>query len=524
MPRGTSYIQIEGIFETEVLGAFNIIRGFATLQDLAQISVPVLMSDPRPDGAVSGHQRPIDDDHADRVKRYFESNDRRFIPEVILSLRVPMTEELDKEQRLLGLYHNSDGLELRRKNKSKNLPNHLLKIHKGAIERICSEKRIRRIDGNHRLSRANDLQDDAGKPNQYKIPFCLLLLGEVDDASQDYTEALLFHTINSTALPLEGERALQLILGQPDNFTQPPHLEFAFSPALHLTRLLDAGIRALPEPARTRLGGRPLAQLSLAAKELVRAYPSKAFDLRALTSFAEEIVAAINDVSTQLHSQDPGLCRSEYFIELVTHIWIRSESTENDHAQRLSETISDLSDMARWVGADGILELTPRKPLGKQLIDIYDEVRSRIPKKVFLARWYPPKENGQQLHKANNRLQTIKSLVEDEFSMELVDLGTQEGGTFPIHQSMYEAIGSSEIMVVDLTGLRPNVMIELGYSLNHMGSQRLLMFFNPIEGAKNVPFDTTTFRYESIDEAADIPGKLKGHIAAIIQSASEGKI
>ena len=84
-------IEIEGIYGTEVLGSFNIIRGFATLQELARISVPVLMDEPAVNGEVTGHQRPLDEVHAEEVKKYFEQGDNRFIPEIILSLRVPLT-------------------------------------------------------------------------------------------------------------------------------------------------------------------------------------------------------------------------------------------------------------------------------------------------------------------------------------------------------------------------------------------------------------------------------------------------
>jgi hypothetical protein len=525
MARTTSFIQIEGIFETEVLGTFNIIRGFATLQDLARISVPVLMEPPQADGSVTGHQRPIDPEHSAQVKRYFESKDRRFIPEIILSMRVPLTEERTADRRLLGLSHQSDAMTLRRKHKSPNIPNHILKIRKAFLEQIRAEQRIRRIDGNHRLDRALDLAEDAASPNQYKAPFCLLLLGDSGDPVQDYTEALVFHTINSTAKKLDGELALKLILGQSAALTQPPHIEFAFSPALHFTRLLDQKIRALPEPARSRLGGRPLAMLSAAARELIHTFPERSNSVENLTAFADEITGALDDVCTHLHAEAPDLCRAGYFIELASHVWGKTALPDKPHPQRLDEAVTYLRDMNRWIGSDGMLNLCPEKPLGRQLIEIYDTVRSRVPKKVFLARWYPRVEDGEQLARANLRLTQLRHLVETELHLELIDMGTQEGGTFPIHDSMYQAILSSEIFIADLTGLRLNVMIELGYALHHMKTGRLLLFFNPIAApADKVPFDTNTFRYEQIGEAAEIPDKLRPHIQTILSQAGNGEI
>jgi hypothetical protein len=181
--------------------------------------------------------------------------------------------------------------------------------------------------------------------------------------------------------------------------------------------------------------------------------------------------------------------------------------------------------MARWMGKDGMRGLTTGKPLGRQMIEIYDAVRSRIPKKVFLARWYPTVNDGEQLQRANNRLTQLRQLVETELHLELIDMGTKEGGTFPIHDSMYQAILSSEIFIADLTGLRPNVMIELGYALHHMKTGRLLLLFNPIAApADRVPFDTNIFRYEQIGEAADIPDRLRGHLREMLDKAAAGEI
>ncbi len=528
MPSNRNTIEIEGIFGTEVLGSFNIIRGFATLQELARISVPVLMEPPQANGEVRGHQRPIDEIHAEEVKRYFENGDQRFIPEIILSVRLPLEPETlpstgNFAPTQIGVKYSGGGIELRRKHKGKTLLNHILRVKVRELPAIKEQQRIRRIDGNHRLAKAETLEPVAGQTNRYKVPFCLLLLGDVGEAAHDYTEALVFHTINSTAKPLDGEFALQLILGQAPALTQPAHMEFAYAPALHLTRLLDTSLRGLPEPNKSRLGGRSLARLSVASRELLSAYPERGTSLDELTRFRNEIIGALSDVCTYLHTNFQDFCRADYFLELASHVWMRS-SPDAPHEQRMTDTVAYLRDMARWMGTDGMRGLTTGKPLGKQMIEIYDAVRSRIPKKVFLARWYPTANDGEQLQRADNRLRELKRLVEEELHLELIDMGTQEGGTFPIHQKMYEAIGSSEIFIADLTGLRPNVMIELGYALHHMKTGRLLLLFNPINNAVTVPFDTTTFRYEEIGEAADIPGRLRGHLEEILAKAASGEI
>jgi len=103
MPRPSRYITIEGQFASGVLGTFRIIRGFATLQDLAAISAPFPMNlTPAAGGPVTGHQRAIDPQHAESIKRYLQEGRPRFIPEIILSIRADCREELDPPAKEIG--------------------------------------------------------------------------------------------------------------------------------------------------------------------------------------------------------------------------------------------------------------------------------------------------------------------------------------------------------------------------------------------------------------------------------------
>lgn len=120
---GERYFVIEGIFENNVLGVFRIIRGFANLQDLAKISVPYEMEEISNVAQVIGQQRKLDTQHAERIKRYLESGEQRFLPEVILSVRTEIGDEFDVLQKHIGVKTRSDddGIIIQKKGKARNI-------------------------------------------------------------------------------------------------------------------------------------------------------------------------------------------------------------------------------------------------------------------------------------------------------------------------------------------------------------------------------------------------------------------
>jgi len=261
LPRGRKYIEFEGIFAAGVLGIFRIIRGFADLRDLAAVSVPYRMTCNINDelGRVIGHQRELDGKHAREIRRYLEKGDARFLPEVILSLRCDNYNEIKDEFKILGIQTPPDSdIAIERRFSGKNYRIQQIRIRCSKINAIKETKRIRRIDGNHRLALAEQLENDPNLQQKYLAPFCMILLGPPDETADDYAESLIFHTINSTAIRLESEHGLRLILGQDPEYAMTPDSEFASSPELHLTRLLFERLRGLPEPLRDRFGDRPL--------------------------------------------------------------------------------------------------------------------------------------------------------------------------------------------------------------------------------------------------------------------------
>jgi len=522
------YLTFDGQFEHSVLGTFNIIRGFANLKDLADISVPYQMRDSGDGGGVRGQQRTLNPQHAEGIKRYLESGAQRFLPEVILSIRTDLTPDLDATSKMIGVksISGADGIVVGRPWKSKNIRVHRVTVDRKKLNEIRKKKLIRRVDGNHRLALADQLKDDEHLPTKYLAPFCLVLLGPVSDASDDYSESLIFHTINSTALPLESEHALKLILGQRavDNMT--PEREFAYSPDLHFTRLLRDGLLKLPEPAQARLGNRPLTSLRAAVRGLLEMDRSVARDLPTLQNYSKALLAALDDIATRLEPSLPSLCNAEFFIELAARLWKATPEGET-HKARVNATVARLEQLAVWLGKDGLVDLKEGQSLCKQVVDIFTAVRSRMPKRVFLARWYPTADDGEELKAADLRLKGVKQAIAEvekteRTHLELVDMGTQTGATFPIHAKMYAEIDSADIVLVDLTGVRPNVCVEAGFALRNLEKKRLIFIFQPTKAHEKVPFDLNTFRYEPFNDTGEIPDKIKPHIVAILKEAAVG--
>lgn len=534
MSRQRQYIEFEGLYSEDVLGIFRIIRGFADLRDLAEVSVPYKMQNSGSSSQVVGFQREESEKHAEAIKKYLEKSDNRFLPEVILSVRTPVNlvvkqGEIDPDDKAMGnsVYgvKSQDGtlVEIFRKYSSPTIRMQRLRIRRNNLDQIRRDMIIRRIDGNHRLHLAEQLANDPNTPSKYLASFCMVLLGPTANTVDDYSESLIFHTINNTALPLESEHSLRLLLGQNPAYAMTADNEFDYSPELHLTRLLAAQLQGLPQQAKQRFGEQPLTALWESARNLIAMDSTIAADRQSLTSFANDLFAALSDIVTHLMVNHPSLCRTYSFIELAARVWREADGI--DHDQKVRWAVNYLDRIGLWLGSQGITNLLNPLSPAQQLLETFKAAQLHIPKRIFLARWYPAQDaSNNAYNKAGFRLQQLQHTLDEIHRMhgvklDLIDMGTQEGSTYPIHKEMYEALASSDIIICDLTGQRPNVFVEAGYALNHHEKKRLIFLFEPANENDKVPFDLTTFRYEEISESAEIPNKLQPHIEAILRSS-----
>jgi hypothetical protein len=534
LSRGRENFDFEGLFAEGVLGIFRVIRGYADLRDLAAVSTPYKMAKAENGFGVVGHQRLESEKHAADIKSYLERAENRFLPEVIFSVRSPVNlvtargvigpNDLGLGETVFGAVSLPGSLvQIDRRHANQASRIQRVRVSKKHLEAVKRDKLIRRIDGNHRLYLAEQLTDDPNSPRKYLAPFCMILLGAPSEDADDYAESLIFHTINSTALPLESEHGLQLLLGQNPAFAMLPENEFAYSPELHLTRLLSDRLRGMAAPTREKFGEQPLTALWESARNLIAMDRSIARDRLTLTEFAESLFAALSEIAIRLTLNHPSLCRTYGFFELAARVW--KELPGDGHEQKVWASVDVLDKLGKWLGSQGITNLLNRLSPAEQLFETFKAAQSRIPKRVFLARWYPAQDAPNDArNRANLRLEQLKEtlakiLARHGIVLELVDMGTDKGGTFPIHAKMYQAIASSDIIVCDLTGQRPNVLVEVGYALKHHEQNKLIFLFEPRDRDDKVPFDLSTFKYVEIAQAAEIPNRVGAEIEAILRDS-----
>lgn len=202
MSHGRQKISFEGLLQENVLGTFKIIRGFADLRDLAEVSAAIPYQGSKT-GQGTGYQRQLDNQHVEDIKRFLSRGRYRFFPEIVLSLRSkgaddPIVTYIKKSSSPNdGAYRVTANLKTLRESGFAS---------------------IHRIDGNHRLEAATRYFEEQKISRLDKTdilrtaPFCFIVLDSDRSEDDELAEAMLFNLINSKALPIASEHSLSVLI------------------------------------------------------------------------------------------------------------------------------------------------------------------------------------------------------------------------------------------------------------------------------------------------------------------------
>lgn len=192
----------------DTLGGFLVVRGYAKLSELAAFS----FADP-------DYQRDLKLQHQAEIQQFYQRGEYLFFPEVVLSLELlvdyeqpgaPADDPLNLLIQSQDFKSNVNGINL--KFTKTKTANDLKRVNITVPEK--AGKVLKRIDGNHRIS-AFEAMQDVGRLNSKPVSFCVVLLPQ-DKAKQ--SEKALFYNINSKALPLTSEEVYRSIVDDETGF------------------------------------------------------------------------------------------------------------------------------------------------------------------------------------------------------------------------------------------------------------------------------------------------------------------
>lgn len=442
-------IKLSGILEYS-MGNFLCLRGFASLKLLSAVSKP------KPEV-----QRDLIADHKGEMAAFLNTGEYRFFPEIILSTNLT---DGKSQFDVLGDFHGKlqEGKTWNKKigefsfnisqNQTKNILNqysplpHIDRINIAHISFDESKVEITRIDGNHRLSAANEVSTD------FDIPFCLLLFRNPKENDQ-YSRAL-FHIINAKQIPLKLEENLKVILESEETYSDDDLKKEPFGWPYYLARKVwEMDVLSKYPFISTLLKGWECTYLWEIFRELLKNGTIEKDD-NSIDSFVAqlpEIEAALQEAQLHIIPQNMPVVGALSFYKITD-------------AQKYTQFIP-------WIKKNCIAE-APDLHMN-DLIGIYDKVYENTPKNVFMSMWFSDKTADTY-----QTLKDVQEILKRENGIDFKIIKVDEhkdGYSDEIYSRIVDGIEASSLVVADLSYGNRNVHHEIGYAQGR-GKKILLLY------------------------------------------------
>ena len=172
-----------------------------------------------------------------------------------------------------------------------------------------------------------------------------------------------------------------------------------------------------------------------------------------------------------------------------------SSGLDSTQAQRLFQTIHH--NAHTWINR---INFTLRKPVRERVSTIIDLLEGLEKHPAFAVRLLDPEcEDYDDVETFFHEI--VRPVIEDEFGYKLIVIDGSQPYKHPrIDQEIFEKLHRSRFVLADITGMRPNCLIELGYALGR-GLPTMLM----VKKGDKHPFDIAS--YAALHWKAD--GKIK---------------
>ena len=484
-------IQLTGIF-SESFGGTCTIRGYARYDEIVELSYPH-----------PGYQRPAEDPHVDEISSFITSGSNSFSPEVVLAYTAKYDyykEGASSDVNAIldirtgrGFSSNVDGTSFK---KLRSLENGLLYNISIPNKKYGSqeERPFRRVDGNHRLKAIEKLVASGQMKSSYLIPFCIILFA--DNASLK-DEKVIFHNINSKAVPIKSEQLLKSILT-----TTGTSLDFSDS---ELTE--NFGLQYLL--ARKILYGNPLIVRKLHIVDWIK--PNIMTTLIDLIDYVEnkdtdkidtpeKVEAFSNSINKALShakvkdSETLIISSGLFFLLVLLYYQIELDFLDAEHTkEKYKNNLIAWADKYQMTIAQKDIEANAAVN-ADCIQSIFDKYTTSERFTVFISRCF----NSDYDENENAIRRAIKS-VNEEKGVKITAIRVDqhgEGATGQISDRVMRDIQRSRLIIADLSSGKLNIPHEIGYA---MGLHKdLLLIHNGSSEAATEHTPSNISMYEQI--------------------------
>ena len=512
MSRGRRKIEFEGLLQQNVLGTFSVIRGFADLRDLAEVSVAIPYEGSGL-GRGSGYQRDLDEAHVEGIKRFLQRGRYRFFPEIILSLRSKGEDD--------------PMVSFRKRRTAASDAAYIVRVDLKVLNENASSP-IRRIDGNHRLEAAIRLAKETPRSATFKdfetAPFCFVILDADRPEDDDLTEAMLFNLINSKALPITSEHSLSVLMGDDGSRAE----RFGEEPQVYLTRWIRDHVKNWPQGFYEAMGNAPLTRLHATARALLSPKGVSSKNAEELESEAKALFDLLYDLAVRLRNQHESFVLSSAFLPVAAQVYLHHTQLEKGtHASarqaRLLRAERWLQDFAKWFERIGGADL-PLSPDPTFLWEVFKRDYDKKAKSVFIAMSFRDDQTLKYVKTAIYEAIKHFNSAHPHAPLAPVRVDEQRGASYEIPDRVFRDIDQSTLVIADLTDERPNVYCEVGYAKSR-GIPFILTFhkkdakppWDRKDGGNQIHFDLAAFRYVSYDNPLNLRDQLKSELEALFK-------
>ena len=457
-------IILTGIF-SESFGGTCTIRGYAKYTDIVDSSYPH-----------PHYQRPEDPQHIEDISKFITSGTNSFCPEVVLAYTAEYdyyapnanseVNAIEDIRSGKGFSSNKNGVIFKKQKAVEHGFLYQIKIPDSA-----DAKPFRRVGGSHRLKACEKLISTRQVKSSYLIPFCIILFA---DGTPLKDEKIIFHNINSKAVPIKSEQLLRsvvIVSGNETDFSNN-ELEDKFGFEYLLAR------RFLKEKP---LVVRKLKSIKWVNENLITIVVDLISFINSANEngseegctqkieTAESIDAFFTAVSkalghaTPISTHELSIASGIFFLLSLFYYWI--ELTAFDTQKNYEVYKNNFVDWAKKYQVTDVQRDSAENAAinAKCIWTIYDKYLDSTEQTIFLSRCFNEKYNENE-HAIRRAIDEVNR--EKHISLKLVRVDQHtEGATDQISDRVFRGIQCAGLVIADLSSGRPNIPHEIGYAM-----------------------------------------------------------